>query len=285
SGLQAGADGAGVPGAAVDGIAPGRGASAVPVYCRYGPHRHVVGLEDGGLRRAGRPLQRRRLPDLLLLPNVRHAGDLGLRVGHDHHPRRGRSADDAVVGPLRVPVAGAGDGLDGPGECRMSRGAGIVVQGVSKVYRLPGGKADRPALHDVNLTVAPGEFVGLLGPSGCGKTTLLNIISGLDSDYSGTVRFTAPDGAASFRPVIGYVFQEARLLPWLTVRDNLRLVLPARGKETERDARIEAWLARVGLEGYGDYFPGQLSVGMQQRVAVARALMIEPDVLVMDEPF
>lgn len=175
--------------------------------------------------------------------------------------------------------------MDGPGECRMSRGAGIVVQGVSKVYRLPGGKADRPALHDVNLTVAPGEFVGLLGPSGCGKTTLLNIISGLDSDYSGTVRFTAPDGAASFRPVIGYVFQEARLLPWLTVRDNLRLVLPARGKETERDARIEAWLARVGLEGYGDYFPGQLSVGMQQRVAVARALMIEPDVLVMDEPF
>lgn len=169
----------------------------------------------------------------------------------------------------------------------MNRGAGFVVQGVSKTYPLPGGGAPRRALHDVHLAVGPGQFVALLGPSGCGKTTLLNIISGLDADYEGTVRFTppAPGGTEPVRPVIGYVFQEARLLPWMTVRDNLRLVLRARPEGGGELVRIDDWLARVGLQGYGDYYPGQLSVGMQQRVAVVRALIIQPDVLVMDEPF
>jgi len=176
----------------------------------------------------------------------------------------------------------------------MNKGAGIIVAGVSKTYRAASGGVPKRALQGVNLTVAPGEFVSLLGPSGCGKTTLLNILSGLDADFEGEVRFTAsaagagPEGSVpwpSGRPVIGYVFQEARLLPWMTVRDNVRLVLGRRGRTAEAAKRVEDWLARVGLQGFGDYYPGQLSVGMQQRVAVARALIIEPDVLVMDEPF
>jgi len=176
----------------------------------------------------------------------------------------------------------------------MNKGAGIIVAGVSKTYRAASGGVPKRALQGVNLTVAPGEFVSLLGPSGCGKTTLLNILSGLDADFEGEVRFTAsaagagPEGSVlwpSGRPVIGYVFQEARLLPWMTVRDNVRLVLGRRGRTAEAAKRVDDWLARVGLQGFGDYYPGQLSVGMQQRVAVARALIIEPDVLVMDEPF
>jgi ABC-type nitrate/sulfonate/bicarbonate transport system ATPase subunit len=121
--------------------------------------------------------------------------------------------------------------------------------------------------------------------SGCGKTTLLNILSGLERDYEGSVSFTSASGAPTSGkpPVIAYMFQEPRLLPWLTVRGNLRFVLDAPREEAERD--IQHWLARVGLAGYQDYFPSQLSVGMQQRVAVARALILRPDVLFMDEPF
>lgn len=169
----------------------------------------------------------------------------------------------------------------------MSKGAGIVVQGVSKAYTLSGGAGYKQALQAVDLSIKPGQFVGLLGPSGCGKTTLLNIIGGLDDDFEGTVRFTLDENKSTHpvTPTIGYVFQEARLLPWMTVRDNLRLVMGGRGDTSDTASLIDDWLVRVGLRGYGDYFTGQLSVGMQQRVAVARALIIQPDVLVMDEPF
>ena len=177
----------------------------------------------------------------------------------------------------------------------MNQCAGIIIAGVSKTYGAAARGAPKRALQGVHLTVAPGEFVSLLGPSGCGKTTLLNIISGLDTEFEGEVSFTAgdaaglgPEGSVSWssgRPVIGYVFQEARLLPWMTVRDNVRLVLGRRGRTVEAAKLVDDWLARVGLQGFGDYYPSQLSVGMQQRVAVARALIIQPDVLLMDEPF
>lgn len=171
----------------------------------------------------------------------------------------------------------------------MNKGVGIVVQGVSKTYALSGETGYKEALRRVDLTVAPGEFVCLLGPSGCGKTTLLNIISGLDTDFEGRVRFTPASADDTSRepvkPIIGYVFQEARLLPWMTVRDNVRLVIGERGQSADATRRVDDWLVRVGLRGYGDYYPGQLSIGMQQRVAVARALIVQPDVLVMDEPF
>jgi ABC-type nitrate/sulfonate/bicarbonate transport system ATPase subunit len=154
----------------------------------------------------------------------------------------------------------------------------VEVTGVSKAYAVRGG--ERLALQGIDLSIAHGEFVCLLGPSGCGKTTLLNILSGLDRADHGTVSVMAPGGG---RPIMGYVFQQSRLLPWLSVEDNLRFVLDVPGGEARRD--VAYWLERVGLAGRGEDYPRQLSVGQQQRVAVARALIIRPDVLFMDEPF
>jgi len=156
---------------------------------------------------------------------------------------------------------------------------GITARGVVRRFPLEDGGV-RVAVGGVDLDVAPGEFVAILGPSGCGKTTLLRILSGLDDPDGGTVSL-APQGGGV--PVVSHMFQEPRLLPWLRVQDNVGFVLdgPAR-----RDAaRQEAWLDRVGLKGVGREYPMRLSAGMQQRVAVARALIVEPDVLFMDEPF
>lgn len=155
----------------------------------------------------------------------------------------------------------------------------IVARGVSKRYSGPSGMAVE-ALSNVDLDVREGEFVCLLGPSGCGKTTLLNIMAGLDVPDSGSVRIGALGKAA---PVVRYVFQEARLLPWMTVRENLSFVLD--DSRRSKNARIDEWLARVGLGGASDFFPHQLSIGMQQRVSVARGLIVRPDVLLLDEPF
>jgi ABC-type nitrate/sulfonate/bicarbonate transport system ATPase subunit len=157
--------------------------------------------------------------------------------------------------------------------------ARIEATGITKVYPLPDG-GERFALADVSLSVPAGEFVCLLGPSGCGKTTLLNVLSGLDQADAGTVRAVRDDDAPA---KLGYVFQEARLLPWLSVGDNLRFVLDVGGAEADRE--VDFWLERVGIPGRGDDYPRQLSIGQRQRVAVARALIIRPDVLYMDEPF
>jgi len=156
--------------------------------------------------------------------------------------------------------------------------ADIHVSGLSKAYPLARG-GERLALEDVDLRIDSGEFVCLLGPSGCGKTTLLNILAGLDRPDAGSVRVGDPDTATA---VTSYVFQEPRLLPWKSVRANLRFVLD---RADGADERIDYWLERVGLAGRGNDYPRQLSIGQRQRVAVARALLIEPDVLFMDEPF
>ncbi len=156
--------------------------------------------------------------------------------------------------------------------------ANISVVGLNKSYPLPGGER-RQALSNIDLEVSSGEFVCLLGPSGCGKTTLLNILAGLDSPDSGVVRV----GPENDPPVTSYMFQEPRLLPWQTVRANLRFVLDS--APADADDKIDFWLDRVGLPKRRDDYPRQLSIGQRQRVAVARALIIEPDVLFMDEPF
>jgi NitT/TauT family transport system ATP-binding protein len=140
------------------------------------------------------------------------------------------------------------------------------------------GSPPRTTLEDIAFGAAPGEFVAVDGPSGCGKTTLLNIVAGLDHDFTGVVTL---GGGPPTQHRLGYVFQEPRLLPWRTVYDNLALVLPRPAPR----ARIEAMLAEVGLAAARDVHPSRLSLGMARRVAIARAFLIEPELLLMDEPF
>ncbi len=142
--------------------------------------------------------------------------------------------------------------------------------------------ADSPAveaLRDFRLRVASGEFLCLVGPSGCGKTTLLNLIAGLDEDFEGTV---TPSRRASR---IGYVFQAPRLLPWRSVFDNVALVLDEASGASDPGARVLPLLAATGLADVKAAFPERLSMGMQRRVAIARAFAVEPDLLLLDEPF
>lgn len=141
-------------------------------------------------------------------------------------------------------------------------------------------EASPAVLKDVTLNVEYGEFVCILGASGCGKTTLLNLVAGLDKNFEGHIALRAVSERRE--PRIGYVFQSPALLPWRSVGENLRLVMrPDQiGTGIEREL-----LAQMGLEGSYDAFPGDLSLGMSRRVALARALVIEPDLLLMDEPF
>jgi NitT/TauT family transport system ATP-binding protein len=136
------------------------------------------------------------------------------------------------------------------------------------------------ALGAVDLSIGVGEFVSLVGPSGCGKSTALRVMAGLVSPSAGTVEF--PDG----RPEIGFVFQEPTLMPWATALENARLALSLKGvARDDADARARAQLAAVGLSGFENAFPRELSGGMKMRVSIARALAAQPKLLLLDEPF
>jgi sulfonate transport system ATP-binding protein len=139
------------------------------------------------------------------------------------------------------------------------------------------------ALAPIDLAVDRGEIVGIVGTSGCGKSTLLRIVGGLETPSSGSVEL---DGVpvTGPRPEVGLVFQEPRLMPWLTVRENVEFALLRRPRE-QRRAMIDQALARVGLLPFADALPQQLSGGMAQRAAIARALVARPAVLLLDEPF
>ena len=141
------------------------------------------------------------------------------------------------------------------------------------------------AVQDVNLAVAPGEFVSVVGPTGCGKSTLLNIGAGLLAPSRGRVSvFGEPLQGINRRA--GYMFQAESLLPWKTALDNVMAGLVFAGvPASEADARARAWLARVGLAGFEDRYPHQLSGGMRKRVAMAQTLIMDPDIILMDEPF
>jgi NitT/TauT family transport system ATP-binding protein len=155
----------------------------------------------------------------------------------------------------------------------------LAVSGVGKDFLIP-------VIDSVSFGVEAGELLCLLGPNGCGKTTLLRIIGGLEAPTCGAVLLDgAPvDGRHPRR--IGFVFQEDRLLPWLTLRDNAALVLKPLGLgRAAREACAMEHLALAGLRGFEHYYPGRVSGGMRQRAAIARALAIEPDLLLMDEPF
>ena len=161
----------------------------------------------------------------------------------------------------------------------------IAIDHVSKVY--DGGSGAVTALHDVSLTVAPGEFVSLIGPSGCGKSTLMRLIGDLAQPSAGsiTVKGKTPHQARIDRDY-GIVFQAPVLYDWRTVLKNVELPLEVMGRPGDaRRARTEAMLRLVGLSDFGDAYPWQLSGGMQQRVSIARALSFAPSILLMDEPF
>jgi len=161
----------------------------------------------------------------------------------------------------------------------------VRAAGVSKVFATKTG--DVPALSEVDLEVAAGEFVALIGPSGCGKSTLLRLIADLDQATTGTLEiFGKPAKRARADQDYGIAFQQAGLLPWRTVGANMSLPLELHGTgKAERVARVAELAELVGLTDFIDRYPDQLSGGMQQRVAIARALAARPKLLLMDEPF
>ncbi|GHU26126.1 ABC transporter ATP-binding protein [Betaproteobacteria bacterium] len=157
----------------------------------------------------------------------------------------------------------------------------IRVEQVSHGFDTLTGRLD--VLEDIDLDIAPGEFVALLGPSGCGKSTLLRLVAGLEPASAGCITqddkpITRPD------PSRIVVFQDPTLFPWRTVWDNIALGLEAQGILKQEKARVDAALQKVGLEGFEKSYPHQLSGGMAQRVALARALVNNPKVLILDEP-
>jgi ABC-type nitrate/sulfonate/bicarbonate transport system ATPase subunit len=153
----------------------------------------------------------------------------------------------------------------------------IAIDIKSKMYPAKGRAGHHLAIADLQLTFNSGEFVCLVGPSGCGKTTLLNIIADLDRDYEGSINFKQHQT----HPKIGYVFQNPRLLPWRTVRENIELAI----KDNSSSENIDALLEVMQLTQFQHVYPERLSLGMSRRVAIIRGFAINPDVLLMDEPF
>lgn len=156
----------------------------------------------------------------------------------------------------------------------------ITLSHAHKIY--PNGTV---ALHDMTLTVAKSEFVSLVGPSGCGKSTVLRLMSGLSSLSSGSLEWQDPSWIRE-RGRLAFVFQEAALMPWATVLDNVKLPLKLSGiPAAVAEPQARAALGLVGLAGFEGSYPRQLSGGMKMRVSIARALVTQPDLLLMDEPF
>ena len=161
----------------------------------------------------------------------------------------------------------------------------LKVEAVARTFAGRHGHPPVVALEPIDLKVSDNDFITILGPSGCGKSTLLRIVAGLDKATSGHVLLDD-------RPVTGpgadrgVVFQSYTLFPWLTVRENIGFGLRERGvSEIERNRIADAFIERIGLSGFGNHWPKQLSGGMQQRTAIARALANDPKILLLDEPF
>ncbi len=157
----------------------------------------------------------------------------------------------------------------------------LTVRSATKIYGAGPGRVH--ALQDVDLDIAPGEFVSIVGPSGCGKTTLLWSIAGLHHLSDGSINLGA-EKIEKPHPSIGMMFQDANLLPWRSVRKNIEFPFEIRRKEPDAN-KIDELLNRVGIAGFSDKYPRELSGGMQQRASIVRALSSDPDVLLMDEPF
>jgi NitT/TauT family transport system ATP-binding protein len=168
-----------------------------------------------------------------------------------------------------------------------SHDVAVRVRGVSHQFGEAGESLSVRALSDTSLDIARGELLCLIGPSGCGKSTLLNVIGGLLTPTAGTVLVGDTEVRGPLPRQIAYVFQENALFPWSTVIENVKLGMTFQGvtKAAEREARARKSLEAVGLADFADHYPGQLSGGMRQRAALARALSLETGILLMDEPF
>ncbi len=154
--------------------------------------------------------------------------------------------------------------------------APLQVRITRKAFPAVGGREELTVLRDVSFDVAPRSFVVMTGPSGCGKSTLLNIIAGIDTDFEGSIKLGHGD------PKLAFIFQAPRLLPWRTVEQNIALALPP---GDPRHALIPEMIKNVGLEEAANAYPERISLGMQRRAALARGFILEPDILMMDEPF
>ncbi|MBE0623994.1 MAG: ABC transporter ATP-binding protein [Burkholderiales bacterium] len=162
--------------------------------------------------------------------------------------------------------------------------AAIEVANLSHIYA--GAQGAVPALEDISMSVGSGRFVVIVGPSGCGKTSLLMMLAGLRAQSQGTILCHGRPISNPDPQRVGVIFQEASLYPWLTALDNIEFPLSLRGApRDERRRRAQAMLILVGLEGFGERYPHELSGGMKQRVSIARGLVQDPPVLLMDEPF
>jgi len=160
--------------------------------------------------------------------------------------------------------------------------AKVRLRGIAKQFTVKRRTVD--ALIDIELDVNGGEFLCIVGPSGCGKTTLLRILAGLERPSAGSIEIGCE--SPSSRPVNSMVFQEQSIFPWMSVRDNIAFGLKARGiSRTARHRVADAFIHTVGLSGFEDALPHQLSGGMKQRVSIARAFANDPEILLMDEPF
>jgi NitT/TauT family transport system ATP-binding protein len=172
----------------------------------------------------------------------------------------------------------------GAGEPKIGAAhAMLVVEDIVKRFETPDGVLT--AVDHVSLSVAPGEFVGVIGPSGCGKSTLFNVIGGLLDGYEGTV-MVAGERVRGPHPAIGMIFQEESTFPWRNVIDNVAFPLEIAGlPRAERYERARQFVKLVGLDGFERRYPAELSGGMRQRVSMARTLAAQPKILLMDEPF
>lgn len=194
-----------------------------------------------------------------------------------------------VLDPGRTgPASGRKEKTDGDQYGRrLEASAEVAISSVLEFQHVELTFAERgkTVLHDISFSVAENTVVSVIGPSGCGKTTLLNLAAGLLQPTDGAVHFRSSP-LAGVNTAAAYVTQDANLLPWLTVAGNIGLPLKMRGvPSAERADRVNDWIARVGLTGFEKHFPRELSGGMQKRCTIARALIYEPGITLMDEPF